>query len=372
MSSSEPAAHPTSGPGPATLPAGDPAAHATGGPGAPATGGAPIRPAGSVSELDPVVLPAIPPAHLTSGRVPTLQVTDRLHRGSQIVGRFETSGLAGFKVAAQGRALRVQVSLSADDRSVSGWHTGRTEASPLPRLVQIRSQGRLRQCVLLRGRKAHARVAFDLSPEEIPDDGLICVEALDITEGDGVCEEVRRAVAGRVAPDGVAGIRLDKVVFEEPPRSDYDPDTLDGSRCELYSLISAGGLANVNRQGPRALRSGMFLVNPVLKDRFGSSGRITLRLGTKAEAVSVIPATWRRVNSELRWLRHATRKLLHSAAPSVQRVLSVRDGDMGEVRQRVLGNITELELPSPSGSPLLVLLAPCPDAVPTLESGTSH
>jgi hypothetical protein len=327
---------------------------------------------GSATDLDQVILPAIPPVHLTSGQVASLQVTDRLQRGSQIVGRFETSGLAGFKVSAQGRPLRVLVSLSADERSVSGWHSGRAEAATLPRLVQIRSQGRLRQCVLLRGKKAHARVAFDLTPEEIPDDGLICVEALDITEGDGVCDSVRQAVAGRVAPDGVAGVRLDKVVFEEPPPVDYDPDTLDGSRCELYSLISAGGLANVNRQGVQALRSGMFVVNPVLKDRFGSSGRITLRLGTRAEAVSMIPATWRRVNSELRWLRHATRKLLHSAAPSVERIISFRDGDLGAPEQQAHGNVTELELASPAGSPLLVILAPCPDAVPTLESGTSH
>ncbi|MEV0309100.1 hypothetical protein [Nonomuraea fuscirosea] len=327
---------------------------------------------GPATDLDQVVLPAIPPVHLSSGRLSALQVTDRLRRGSQILGRFETSGLAGFKVSAQGRALRVQVSLSTDERSVSGWHEGRTEMSPRPRLIQVLSQGRLRQCVLLRGRKAHARVAFDLSPDEIPDDGLICVEALDITEGDGVRDEVRTAVAGRVAEDGVAGVRLDKVVFEEPPAVDYDPDTLDGARCELYSLISAGGLANANRQGARVLRSGMFVVNPVLKDRFGSSGRITLRLGTKAEAVSMIPATWRRVNSELRWLRHTTRWLLQSAAPSVERVISVRDGDLGEPAQRVRGNITELELSGPATSPLLVILGPCPDAIPTLESGTEH
>ncbi|SEG98289.1 hypothetical protein SAMN05444920_111273 [Nonomuraea solani] len=327
---------------------------------------------GPATDLDQVVLPAIPPVHLLSGQVAALQVTDRLHRGSQIVGRFETSGLAGFKVSAQGRPLRVQLALSADERSVSGWHTGRTDMTGgLPRLLQIRSQGRLRQCVLLRGRKAHARVAFDLTPEEIPDDGLICVEVLDISEGDGVCDELRQAVSGLVVADGVAGVRLDKVVFEEPPATDFDPDTLDGSRCELYSLISGGGLANLNRQGVRPLRSGMFVINPVLKDRFGSSGRITLRLGTRAEPASVIPATWQRVNSELRWLRHATRKLLHAAAPSVERVISVRDGDMGTPDQVVHGNITDLVLPGPATSPLLVIMAPCHGAVPTLESGTA-
>ncbi|MEU1724240.1 hypothetical protein ACNF49_06345 [Actinomadura sp. ATCC 39365] len=327
---------------------------------------------GPSTELDPVILPAIPPAHVTSGRFPALQVIDRLHRGSQIVGRFETSGLVGFKVSAQGRPLRVQMSLSMDERSVSGWHTGRTGPDfTTPRCVQIRSQGRLRQCVLLRGRNPHARVAFDLTPEEIPDDGLICVEALDIMEGDGVGDEVRTFLSGRVQADGAAGLRLDKIVFEEPPAVDYDPDTLDGSRCELSSLISGGGLANVNRQGVRVLRSGMFLVNPVLRDTFGASGRITLRLGTKAEAASMIPATWRRVNSELRWLRHATRKLLGTAAPTVERVYSLRDGVAGPFGQTVHGNVTELVLPSPTVSPFLVVIERVPGVLPTLESGTS-
>ncbi|TMR98725.1 hypothetical protein [Nonomuraea basaltis] len=327
----------------------------------------------SATDLDQLVLPAIPPAHLLSGQVAALQVTDRLRRGTQIVGRFETSGLAGFKIAAQGRPLRVRMTLSVDEVSVTGWHTDATgPPSPLPRLVQIRSQGRLRQCVLLRGRKAHAQVAFDLAAEEIPDDGLICVEALDIMEGAGVCEDVRSAVAGRILPDGVAGLRLDKIVFEEPPPVDFDPDTLDGSRCELYSLISGGGLANLNRQGTRLLRSGMFVVNPVLRNTFGGTGRITLRLGTRAEPASVLPTTWRRMNSELRWLRHATKKIVRAAAPSVEQILSIRDGDAGPPDQRRQGNVTELELASLVRSPLLVLITPVPGVVPTLESGTSH
>ncbi|SDK70306.1 hypothetical protein SAMN05421874_110102 [Nonomuraea maritima] len=325
---------------------------------------------GSATDLDQVIVPAVPPVHLLTGDVPALQVADQLHLGSQIVGRFETSGMVGFKVASEGRPLRVTLSLSTDDRSVSGWHTGRTEpAGPGPRFLQIRSQGRLRQCVLLRGRKSHARVTFDLAPEEIPDDGLVCIEALDITEGDGISDAVRDAVKGRVTPDGVAGVRLNKVAFEEPPAVDYDPDTLDGIRCEFYTLISAGGLANLNRQGTRQIRAGMFLVNPALKDRFGSSGRITFRLGTKAEAPSLIPATWKRVNSELRWLRHATKKMLHAAAPTVVSVHHLRDGDMGTPEVAVRGNVTELTVPSPSSAPLLVMLAPVAGAVPTLECG---
>lgn len=328
---------------------------------------------GSATELDQLILPAIPPVHLNSGQVAALQVTDRMHRGTEIVGRFEASGLAGFKVSSQGRALRVLLSLSLDDRSVPGWQSGKAEpGAGLPRLVQVRSQGRLRQCVLLKGKRAHARVAFDLAPEEIPDDGLVCVELLDIAEGDGVSEDLRQAVSGRVMPDGVAGMRLNKVVFEEPPAVDFDPDTLDGARCELSTLISAGGMANLNRQGVRVLRSGMFVVNPVLKDTFGSSGRVTFRLGTKAEPASVIPATWRRVNSELRWMRHAARKVLGMAAPPVDQVFSLRDGELGVPEQRTDGNVTELLLPSAKTSPFLVIMGPCLGAVPTLESASSY
>nr|WP_055509154.1 hypothetical protein [Nonomuraea pusilla] len=326
----------------------------------------------SATDLDPVVLPAIPPVHLSNGQVATLQVADRLQRGKQIVGRFETSGLAGFKIAGQGRALRVKMALSMDDVSVSGWHDGKIAGPALPRFVQIRSQGRLRQCVVLKGRNPHARVAFDLAADEIPDDGLICVEALDITEGDGISQDVRDALRGRVAQDGVAGLRLDKIVFEEPPEKDFDPDTLDGCRCETSSFISAGGLANVNRQGPRILRCGMLVVNPVLPDTFGSGERLTLRLGAKAEPVSVIPANWRRVKGELRWLRHATRKLLGAGAPTVEKVFSLRDGDLGAPEVTTKGNIAELSLPGGTGAPLLVMLGRCGGVTPVLESALSR
>jgi hypothetical protein len=137
-------------------------------------------------------------------------------------------------------------------------------------------------------------------------------------------------------------------------------------------LISGGGLANLNRQGVRLLRSGMFVINPVLPGTFGSSGRITLRLATRSEPASVIPASWRRMSGELRWLRHVTRKALRVAAPSVERILSVRDGNTGRPKQQLHGNVTELEPPSPARSPLLVIIAPISGAIPTLESATSH
>jgi hypothetical protein len=71
-------------------------------------------------------------------------------------------------------------------------------------------------------------------------------------------------------------------------------------------------------------------------------------------------------------MRHATRKLLGIAAPPVERVFSIRDGDVGLPEQRTDGNITELTLPSPTNSPYLVIMGQCLGAVPTLESGVAH
>ncbi|MGW0478016.1 hypothetical protein [Nonomuraea sp. NPDC003214] len=341
--------------------------------------------AGAATTLDEEIVPLSPPVEVFSGRAAALQVTDQLHRGEQIVGRFERSGLAGFKVAARGRRLRVKVSLAVDATSMPGWHLpdAQGRAATRPRLIQVRSQGRLRQCVLLKGGNGirSAQAAFDLLPEEVPDDGLVCVEALDIAEGGGVDAGVRAAVADAIMECGTAGLRIDGVAFEEG-RDDGEPgggETLDGARCEILSLISSGGLANPNRRGPRTVRTGMFVVNPVPPGMFGSGGRLTIRLGSRADT-TLRPATARdralmrravrRAGGEARRLRHAAREVLCSAAPSVTGVMSVQDGALPMPTRTTTGNTLELDLPAPATSPVLVFVDPGECALPTLVSAT--
>ncbi|WP_049564277.1 hypothetical protein [Nonomuraea sp. SBT364] len=344
---------------------------------------------GAATSLDEEIVALSPPVEVFSGRAAALQVADQLHRGEQIVGRFERSGLAGFKVAARGRRLRVKVSLAVDAMSMPGWHLpdAQGRAATRPRLIQVRSQGRLRQCVLLKGGSGirSAQATFDLLPDEVPDDGLVCVEALDITEGPGVDAEVREAVAEAVMAGGTAGLRIDGVAFEEGSEEGREDggarggETLDGARCEVLSLISSGGLANPNRRGPRTIRTGLFVVNPVPPGVFGSGGRLTIRLGSRADT-TLRPATARdralmrravrRAGGEARRLRHAAREVFCSAAPAVTRILSVQDGGLPMPTRTTAGNTLELDLPAPATSPVLVFVDPGECALPTLVSAT--
>ncbi|WP_336212334.1 hypothetical protein [Nonomuraea sp. LPB2021202275-12-8] len=337
---------------------------------------------GPATELDEVIVPLSPPIEVFGGQAAALQVTDQFHRGKQILGRFERSGLIGFKVAAKGRRLRVKVSLAVDSISVPGWHLdSQVQAAQfLPRLIQVRAQGRLRQCVLLKGGSGikSAQAAFDLLPEEVPDDGLVCVEALDIAEGGGISEEVREAVTGSVMQGGTAGLRIDSVAFSLPPepKPARHGEDLDGARCELLSLISSGGLANLNRRGARTLRHGLFVVNPVPAGVFGSGGRLTIRLGSRADTSTGRPGpdralmrrAWRRAGGEARRLRHVAREAFCTAAPAVARVMSVQDGGLAMPTRSTVGNALELDLPAPVGSPVLVFVTPRQGAVPTLVS----
>lgn len=146
--------------------------------------------------FDPAVPPAQVPMEISSGQAAELQAADHFHRGVQIVGRFERSGLVGIKVAESGHALRVSVSLSVDRLSVQDWHLNQetgVDDQALPRLIQVRAQGRLRQCLLLESDGAMKRgtVVFDLMPDEMPADGLLCIEVLDVTEGSDVPETLR-------------------------------------------------------------------------------------------------------------------------------------------------------------------------------------
>ncbi|MFD1931109.1 hypothetical protein ACFSKW_06410 [Nonomuraea mangrovi] len=344
---------------------------------------------GPATAFDEPVVALSPPAELFNGRAAALQVTDLFHRGDHIMGRFEGSGLVGFKVAAGGRRLRVKVVLSVDATSVPGWHLpegpGEVRAAHLPpRLLQVRAQGRLRQCVLLKGGKGtmSARVVFDLMPEEVPDDGLVCVEVLDIAEGRDVSREVRDAMAGTIMDGGAAGVRIDRVAFEECPDGAKTPlgEAMDGARCEVVSLVSSGGLAHLNRRGTRPLRTGLFVVNPVPPGVFGSGGRLTVRLGSRADTSANRPATARdralmrrallRVGGEAKRVRHAAREAMCSAAPYVEGVMSVQDGGLTRPVRSTDGNTLELDLPAPVASPLLVVVAPREGAVPTLVSAS--
>ncbi|MBB2909522.1 hypothetical protein FHS43_000768 [Streptosporangium becharense] len=244
--------------------------------------------AGFGTEHDRPLPALVPPAVVESGRTGGLRVTDQVYRGTRFVGRFASSGLAGFKVFGSGPGVRVRVLLSLDNKAITHWRRnveGREEASRLPRLIQIRSQGRLRQCVLLDSRSARRRpratVEFELTADELPRDGLLCVEAVDATEWYGTSPRLTGAVYGRVAPSSVTGVRIDRVEFEPVSRSAAGRFTgvLDATTGEEVSLVSLGGVPYGRKAGARRLDSGLIVVNPMPPS--AEPGRIGLCLGLR-------------------------------------------------------------------------------------------
>lgn len=213
--------------------------------------------------------PRLPlPGSVTSGTQPELQLVDGLTRGDKVVGRFETSpGLFAVKLAPAREPLRVTVRLAADVDTAAWWEQRVPEhveprAPYGPRLLAVRSQGETRGAVLLARKpedfdwRAKARFSFELSPDELPDDGFLVLEATDVVAA-------APSWATQVAGHGAVGVRVDTVEVTpvaELARPVHPGLSLDGSACERLGLVAAGGGAG--NQATVDVRAGFFLTHP--------------------------------------------------------------------------------------------------------------
>lgn len=307
-------------------------------------------------------LAAIPlPVIVGTGADEALQVTDQVHRTVKFVGRFVASGAIGLKVRVEDKPVRVHLRLSLDAKSALGWDLDDIEPPPpcdlLPRFIQVRAQGRARQCLLLmrrpRRRVVCGRVAFDLLPDEVPDDGLIFVEAIDVLQDRSVPDNVRQALMGRVATEGVAGLRIDRVVIEHRPDAAPALDVLDGSRAEASSLTSGGGIPRQGRARMQPLSSRMLMVNPVPADLGRSDGRLGLRLVAGPDPT----AKGNRI-------QRVARRLRIPAQPRVIVAVNPLDGQGIDFTSRVVGKALQVEVPA--GIPSLLLFEDRGAMVPLL------
>ncbi|MCG5217246.1 hypothetical protein [Streptosporangium sp. KLBMP 9127] len=233
----------------------------------------------------------VPPAVVDTGHTPGLQVTDQVYRGTRVAGRLASSGLVGLKARVEGEGVRVRVRVSVDAKSVRQWdrRVGTpVDAGQLPRLLLVRSQGRLRQSVLLDprfGGRPHAWAVFDLAPTEVPDDGLLLIELLDAADTPWASPDLLATLKGRIAPSAATGVRIDQIELlpldtptdVRPQADDADGQAVvagpvDGRTCEAANLVSAGGVPRRTKPGPRVLDAGLMVVNP-------GGGPLTLRFG---------------------------------------------------------------------------------------------
>ncbi|MEP6462757.1 MAG: hypothetical protein ABJC62_04935 [Frankiaceae bacterium] len=252
------------------------------------------------TSYDDVVHPRPLPVSFTRGDDPAVQLIDGFVRGRQSLGRFAVAtGLVGFRVAADARPVRVTVQLRADEVSAKYW-TGRV-AEPLgvagdpsaPRVLQLKSQGRVRGAVLLcrapwaaEGTPVRGALRFGLAPEELPADGLLLIEVADapgLAVGEG----------SPLLPHAAVGVEPTEVAVETAGMAQPPPrGTLDAVTAERHGWLATGDLPPQEGVGARTVRSGVFLLDLPAQDR--RPGAVTVSLSPRNQpAATTGKAGWR-------------------------------------------------------------------------------
>jgi hypothetical protein len=175
------------------------------------------------------------PVEVTSGRDDGLCIVDQVIRGTAIVGRVTGDfGAVALKVRGTGKAVHVVVSIQLDDLSTRWW-SDRMQPPRLtperPRLVLLRAQGELKGATLLARRQAWRRagnstaeIGFDLTADELDQDGLLVVEIAEAAHPEWT--------RGRVSRTSALGLRIDRITVREqgdgdPVRFSYRPTGCD-------------------------------------------------------------------------------------------------------------------------------------------------
>ncbi|MBO0826808.1 MAG: hypothetical protein J2P24_03420 [Streptosporangiales bacterium] len=205
------------------------------------------------------------PGAVTSGRQPVLLLDDGLTRGDGVVGRFEASpALVAVKLAPVRAPVTVTLRLVADE-DTSEWWERRVPESVLPRLphgprlLRVRSQGATRGAVVLARRpqdfqlRTRVRFTFQLTPDELPDDGMLIVELADVTR------DLPESLAGTLAPHPAVGVRLDAVEVAPSTETPAVDGTIDGVAAERLGLVGTGGPPS---GALLSVRDGFFTVPP--------------------------------------------------------------------------------------------------------------
>lgn len=165
------------------------------------------------------------PCVLDGGQRPEVKVVDRFTRGIAVVGRFALEpALLGLKVTPGDAPVRVRVQVSVDSTTDTWWHK-RTPADTTrgpeatARMFLLRSQARTRAAIALGAPDmrpdgaVRAQVEFDLEPGAVHPDGLLILEAVQLST-------LPDWAATRVMPYSPVGVRIDKVWLDEADSQD--------------------------------------------------------------------------------------------------------------------------------------------------------
>ncbi len=240
------------------------------------------------------------PAVLISGSHPSVRIVEGFARGVGIVGRFTAAnGMLAIKLATNGQPVRVEVVLRQDQESAA-WLSRRAPADEerTPgdvRLVLLHSQGAVRGAALLSRRPgsrrpARASIVFILSPQELPDDGLLVLDMRSIPDD----LLPKNAGFASHAVRGLAVTRIEVTHAVPAVTARQTELVLDAASCLRHGVLSTGDLPEVDVSGRRPLPFNVFALNlssvgPGTDERAMVELRLAARLSTKAEALLPAP-----------------------------------------------------------------------------------
>jgi hypothetical protein len=301
------------------------------------------------------------PAEVTSGQDPTVHIVDQVTRGTGIIGRITGDfGAVALRLRSSGQPVRVSVGLHLD-ATATWWWGDRVKPDPgvaeRPRLVLVRSQGRLRTAAVLaraqgwlRAGGGRATVGFDLAADDLDEDGLLVIELAD------PAPVLPEWAASRLSASAPIGLRIDRIEVRPippgtPPLSAVRPGD---ARCP-FVVLDAGGPAQrlPDAGGPTGRRVRLEVTTappapPVPRSpsnrwtrqkpaRAAAKVLRTLRRGTGRGAAEVLPA----VHPDLNRLVPRAVDLVTGAERPVQVVR--HDGDQ-----------LDLRVAGPSDGPVLI------------------
>jgi hypothetical protein len=281
------------------------------------------------------------PFDVTSGRDDALCIVDQVIRGVAIIGRVTGDyGALALKVRGTGRPVRVTVTIQIDEISTRWW-SDRVKPPRMtperPRLVLVRAQGEVKAAALLARRQAWRRatastveVAFDLSADELDQDGLLVIELADPAHP--------AWTDGRISRRSAVGLRIDKITVREqgaPVPVSYRPTGCD--------------LALVQPDGPTSFRLDLDTVDYAPPLPRTPTGKLTRRKPARAVFKAGRLARRVAVSASSRVSRDKTGGELGILAADVVTGAPVEATVVG----RHAGNL-DIRLSSPPGVPVLI------------------
>ncbi|MFF0380812.1 hypothetical protein [Actinoplanes missouriensis] len=196
------------------------------------------------TDFDEPAVPAELPMQLATGMNQALTIADQMVRGRGIVGRVTGDfGAVAVKVHGTGGPVRVTVSIGLDEVATRWWadrvRPSRT-APELPRVVAVRSQGRIRGGAVLARRQgwrgaagAEATLSFDLAEGELNADGLLMVELGQTTPPEWA--------AGRLSTRPVVGLRINSIGVRAIDSVSAVTGPTGFSGCDFFVLQPGAG-----------------------------------------------------------------------------------------------------------------------------------